>query len=87
MSLQIDILQFLITGRISEILSPSNRTHLSLKAEIISFKIFCSSSFCPVARKNLQSYSLRLSSINSTNLLAGVLFVGPEPPTPSKIFI
>ena len=69
------------------ILKLSNGTDLSLKDEIISFKICCSSFFFPVARKNLQSYSFKLSFINSINLCAGILFVVPEPPIPSKILI
>ena len=52
--MQIATLQFLIIGNISLILRLSKATHFSLNFVLYnSFKIFCSSSFLPVAKKNL----------------------------------
>ena len=39
-----------------------------------------------MAKKNLQRRVLDVSRISSINVLAGILFVGPDPPIPSKIF-
>ncbi len=53
-SLQIATLQFFIIGKVLFMEKSSKRKHWSLNSESkISFKIFCSSSFLPVARKNL----------------------------------
>ena len=88
-SLQIATLQFFIIGKISFRLKLSSAVHCLLNLEFkISSNIFCSSSFLPVARKNLQLFNLLDTSlINSINILEGILLVGPEPPIPSSIFI
>ncbi|MDA8801505.1 hypothetical protein N9N62_04310 [Candidatus Pelagibacter bacterium] len=52
-SLQIEISQFLIIGKVSLILKSSKGIHLSLNSVLsISFKISCSSLFLPVVKKN-----------------------------------
>ena len=54
-SLQIEMSQFLIIGKVSYISKLSRGTHLSLNSVLsISFKISCSPWFLPVAKKNLQ---------------------------------
>ena len=76
-----------MTGRVSFILKSSNDLQNSPNFEfIISFKIFCSSSFLPVAKKNLHFFSQTIFSINLINIFAGILFVGPDPPIPISIF-
>ena len=86
-SLQIEISQFLIIGKVSYIFKWSKGIHLSLNSVLsISFKISCSSLFLPVAKKNLHSWTLEIRRISSIKVLAGILLVGPDPPTPSKIF-
>ena len=49
-SLQIDILQFLIIGNISEIELLSKEIQISLYDDSILLSISCSSSFLPVAK-------------------------------------
>jgi len=53
----------------------------------ISLIIFCSSSFLPAARKNLHFLKFEMLSITFKNVFAGILLVGPEPPTPKSIFV
>ena len=87
-SLQIDTSQFLIIGKVSLIDKLSKLINLSLKYEFInSLKIFCSSKLFPVAKKNLQSFILRISSITFKKVCAGILLVGPEPPIANNMLV
>ena len=88
MSLQIDKLQFLITGKVSLIdkLSKGIQSFLNRDCNI-SFNITCSSGSFPVAKKNLHFFFFDISPITFKNICAGILLVGPEPPIPSKTFI
>ena len=85
-SLQIATLQFLIIGNVSFIFRLSKATHFSLNFVLYnSVKIFCSSSFLPVAKKNLHFLKVSNFSITFKKVFEGILFVGPEPPIPNKI--
>ena len=85
-SLQIETLQFFIIGRVSEIVNSSSEIHLSLNSEfIILFKIICSWSFFPVAKKNLQFLTIVIFFITDKKVSAGIRFVGPDPPIPRRI--
>src|SRR5210317_427378 len=76
-----------MTGRVFFILKSSNDVQRYPNFEfIISFKIFCSSSVLPVAKKNLHFFALTIFSMNLINIFAGILFVGPDPPIPISIF-
>ncbi len=76
-----DILQFLINGKISLIVKLSKRVQKFLNLDCkISFNISCSSFAFPVARKNLQFFLFDIFSITLKKVFAGILFVGPEPP-------
>ena len=86
-SLQIEILQFFIMGKVSAIDRLSKGIHLSLNFEFnISFKIFCSSFPFPVAKKNLLFLELYIFYITVKKVFEGTLLVGPEPPIPKSMF-
>ena len=87
-SLHIDKLQFLIKGNVCLIEKSYKGTQNLLYFDWrISFTIICSSLFFPEARKNLHLLKLKNFSITLINVFAGILFVGPEPPTPNSILI
>jgi hypothetical protein len=52
---------------------------------IFDFKIFCSSSFFPVAKKKLAFFKIIIFFITDKKVLEGILLVGPEPPIPRSI--
>ena len=75
-------------GNISFIdkLSRGTQRFLNLDCNI-SFNRICSSLFFPVARKNLHFLISDIFLITSRNIFEGILLVGPEPPTPKRIFV
>ena len=81
-------MQLFINGKISLIDKLSRRVQKFLNLDCkISFNISCSSFVLPVARKNLEFFIFEILSITLKKVFAGILFVGPEPPMPKRMFV